>query len=102
MSLVLTTFLHEMRTLSLRWNDYLVLAVSMIFKASLENTMFNIQSIDTIVNYLLAAEEESTLCCCIKGKSLSRLLLHQFLVYVFVSSDDGKTNLEYDLFLSLS
>lgn len=87
------TALQELQTLSVLWNDYLVLAVLSIFRLSLNDGPIPVNSIDQVVQYCIQAEQNATSVCNAKGKSMSRYILHRFIVYVFVDHALAEKNL---------
>ena len=87
------TALQELQTLSVLWNDYLVLAVLSIFRLSLIDNPIPVNAIDQVVYYCIQAEQNATKVCSAKGKSMSRYILHRFIVYVFVSHASAQNNL---------
>ena len=72
-----------------------------IFQLQLTDDPFSIESVDQIVSYCMKAEQNATTVCSVKGKSMSRYILHRFIVYIFVAHPSAKENLSYFLSLSL-
>lgn len=91
-----------MRALCVLWNDYLVLAVLAILRLGLNAGPIPVESIDQVVNYCIQAEQNATSACNAKGKSMSRYILHRFIVHVFVDHASAKENLALVLVLSIS